>query len=129
MSAISPRGGRADRALGLALWAKGLRYRRKNRLIGSPDLVFSSAKVAVFVDGDFWHGRRLDERIARGDFKTNAEYWIPKLRRNAVRDIEVNRVLTESGWQVIRVWESEVQADMEAIANHIAACVRSRRNC
>lgn len=87
--------------------------------MGKPDLVFPSVRSVVFVDGDFWHGRHLEERIARGDFKTNKEYWISKLRRNRERDKWVNRALADEGWLVIRVWESEVQADLEAVTDHI----------
>lgn len=127
MAAISPKGGKADQALGRALWARGLRYRRRSRLVGRPDLVFPGSRVLVFVDGDFWHGRYLDERVTRGDFKTNADYWIPKLRRNAERDREVTQVLTESGWRVLRVWESDVQKDLEGTANRVASLVEESR--
>lgn len=127
MSAISPKGGRADQALGRALWAKGLRYRRRSRLIGRPDLVFHRAKVIVFIDGDFWHGRHLDERVARGDFKSNADYWVPKLRRNAERDREVTQVLTKAGWRVLRVWESDVRKDLEGTATRVASVIEESR--
>lgn len=127
MAAISPKGGKADQALGRALWAKGLRYRRSSRLAGRPDLVFPGAKVLVFIDGDFWHGRYLDERVARGDFKSNADYWIPKLRRNAERDREVTRALTEAGWRVLRVWESDVKKDLEGTAGQIASVIQESK--
>lgn len=66
MSAIRPSGGKADRALGRELWRRGFRYRRRSQLFGRPDFVFASARVVVFVDGDFWHGRWLEDRISRG---------------------------------------------------------------
>lgn len=93
MSAVRSQGGKADQALGRALWSRGLRYRRRSHLVGKPDLVFATPKVVVFVDGDFWHGRGLHDRIARGDFKRNADYWVPKLRRNAERDADVTQAL------------------------------------
>lgn len=126
MMSVRSEGGKADKALGAALWHRGLRYRRQSRLIGKPDLVFSRARVAVFVDGDFWHGRHLDRRIARGDFKRNADYWIPKLERNIQRDTEVTSQLRENGWMVIRVWESDVVRNVEPIADQVMAIVRER---
>jgi DNA mismatch endonuclease (patch repair protein) len=104
-----------------------LRYRRRSNLVGKPDLVFATPKLVVFVDGDFWHGRGLDDRIARGDFKRNADYWVPKLRRNIQRDAEVTKTLQEQEWRVIRVWESDIQRDLEGVAEMIATEVRSRR--
>lgn len=127
MSTIRSSGGRADRALGSALWKCGLRYRRKSRLIGKPDFTFASARVVVFVDGGFWHGRWLDDRIARGDFNRNADYWIPKLRRNKQRDEEVNAFLKSDGWFVIRVWESDLKKNLDSITDDIAKTVRSRQ--
>jgi DNA mismatch endonuclease (patch repair protein) len=127
MQSIRSEGGRADKELGRLLWQRGHRYRRKSQLQGKPDLVFPSARVAVFIDGDFWHGRYLDERIERGDFKRNAEYWIPKLRRTIARDRRNTEQLEQSGWRVFRVWESDVHKDAEAIADDISeALIESR---
>jgi DNA mismatch endonuclease, patch repair protein len=126
MSAVHPSGGKADQALGKSLWKRGMRYRRRSSVLGRPDLVFHSARVVVFVDGDFWHGRWLDERIARGDFKSNADYWIPKLRRNAERDCEITRLLSEDGWLVIRVWESDVKKHLEQTTELIAGQIQAR---
>jgi DNA mismatch endonuclease (patch repair protein) len=123
MQSIRSEGGRADKQLGSLLWHRGLRYRRKSQLPGKPDLVFPSAKVVVFVDGDFWHGRYLEERIARGDFKRNAEYWISKLRRTIERDQRYTIELEKAGWRVIRVWESDVQRVPAAIVEEIAQLV------
>lgn len=128
MSSIRSRGGKADFALGSRLWRRGFRYRRRTKLLGRPDLVFVTPRVAVFVDGDFWHGRGLDERIARGDFKRNAEYWITKLRRNAERDQEVTESLERQGWKIIRLWESDVLKDVDAAADAVAAVLNSRRS-
>ncbi len=126
MSAIKSEGGAADRALGSTLWKMGLRYRRRSNLPGKPDFVFASAKVVVFVDGDFWHGRHLQKRIERGDFKQNAGYWIPKLRRNADRDIVVTNELEAQGWEVIRIWESDLKKDQVSAADLIQRVVLSR---
>jgi DNA mismatch endonuclease (patch repair protein) len=76
-------------------------WRRKARVFGKPDFVFRPARVAVFVDGCFWHGcPRHATKPA-----TRAEWWAAKLARNAERDRAVTRVLRAAGWTVLRVWE------------------------
>jgi DNA mismatch endonuclease (patch repair protein) len=67
------------------------------------DIVFKSAKVAVFVDGCFWHGCPIHGTQA----KANAEFWANKINRNQERDAETNQLLKKVGWKVIRVWEHE----------------------
>jgi DNA mismatch endonuclease, patch repair protein len=99
---------RPERALRSALHALGLRY-RVNLRIGSgrgasrPDVTFTRARVAVFVDGCFWH--RCPEHGVRP--RANSEYWDAKVHRNTERDVRNNEELRRAGWQVIRVWEHE----------------------
>jgi DNA mismatch endonuclease (patch repair protein) len=109
------------------VWRLGLRYRKHVRgLPGNPDLVFSAARVAVFCDGDFWHGRewkRLRSQLAR---RHNAAYWIAKIARNRERDREQGAALAAEGWLVVRLWESEVLRDPAAAASRVALAVRAR---
>ena len=113
------------------LWKQGLRYRKNVRTLpGKPDIVFSAAHVAVFCDGDFWHGRdwrRLSKKLRTG---ANASYWIPKIETNRNRDRRNNRLLKREGWTVIRVWETDIYRDPQQAAQTIAEFVRrsSRRN-
>lgn len=110
---------------------RGLRYRVHPRdVFGRPDLVNRPRKIAVFVDGDFWHGNP-DEWQRRGfdsmeeQFPVSKrEHWTNKLRRNVQRDIEVTVALGEAGWRVVRVWESEVCRDVDAVAARIEAVWR-----
>ncbi len=77
-------------------------------LPGVPDIVFARARVVVFVDGDFWHGkdwRRRKPKLAKGH---NAAYWIKKIEGNRARDSSHNRKLRSMGWTVLRLWESDV---------------------
>lgn len=90
-------------------------WRRGSRLVGKPDFVFPRSKVAVFVDGDFWHGNPAKYRIP----KTNAEYWEKKIQRNIERDKEVTAELVRLGWKVVRFWESNLQ-DEYAVAARIS---------
>lgn len=102
------------------LWAAGLRYRLKSRVAGRPDLVFTSAKVAVFVDGCFWHG--CPEHYSSP--KTNAKFWRDKINRNKARDQEVNSQLNSEGWRVLRVWEHELRNDADQCVDMIMDAVR-----
>ena len=104
MQNIRSRDTKQEVRLRKALWHLGLRYRKNvSSLPGKPDIVFRKYKTAVFVDGDFWHGRGM-ERI-----QTNRDYWIPKLERNIARDIKVTAALEAEGWCVLRFWESSVK--------------------
>ena len=86
-------------------------WRRGSKLPGKPDFVFPRARLAVFVDGDFWHGNPRKFRVP----KSNQVYWEGKIRRNQSRDGEINLQLEKLGWRVLRIWESSSQ-DEEAVA-------------
>jgi DNA mismatch endonuclease (patch repair protein) len=79
-------------------------WRRRQKLFGKPDFVFRSARLAVFVDGCFWHGCPKHCRRPTG----NRAFWGAKLDRNQARDRLVNRTLRRDGWQVLRIWEHEL---------------------
>jgi DNA mismatch endonuclease, patch repair protein len=101
---------------------RGLRYRiHVDRLSGRPDLAFIRAKVAVFIDGDFWHGWRFPRwREKMGD------YWRAKIDRNRRRDTENFRKLRSQGWLVIRIWEHEIKRDARGCVDRVEAAVRKR---
>lgn len=91
---------------------------------GRPDLVFPRARLVVFIDGDFWHGRdwpALRERLLR---RANPDYWIPKIARNIERDLEQTASLVADGWRVLRYWETDIIRDTDSAARAIAAAVR-----
>jgi DNA mismatch endonuclease (patch repair protein) len=98
-----------------AVHALGLRYRVDHRPIRDfnrrADLVFARARVAVFVDGCFWHGCPVHHTVA----KANASFWAEKVRRTRERDRETDRVLSEAGWTVIRVWEHQPVDDVVSL--------------
>ncbi|MFC4785369.1 very short patch repair endonuclease [Nocardioides sp. MAHUQ-72] len=101
-------GTKPEVALRSALHAAGLRFRKDYRLdLGTtkvrPDIVFTRAKVAVFVDGCFWHSCPTHGTQP----KRNTDYWGPKLARNVARDREHDSALTGHGWTVVRIWEHE----------------------
>jgi DNA mismatch endonuclease (patch repair protein) len=101
-----------------ALWNLGFRYRKNvKKLPGNPDIVFNKVKLAIFVDGEFWHGYKWEEK--KNKIKTNRDFWIPKIDRNIQRDKKNNQMLTESGWYVMRFWEHEIKSDLEYCINKI----------
>lgn len=107
------------------LWRRGLRYRKNVAgLTGKPDIVFMGKKIAVFCDGDFWHGYDWENR--KQDIKSRKEFWIPKIERNMQRDIEVNEALERDGWLVLRFWGNEIKANCSACADIIEMILRSR---
>jgi DNA mismatch endonuclease (patch repair protein) len=93
-------------------------------LPGNPDLVFRGSKVALFCDGDFWHGRNWRALRGRLSRRHNPAYWIAKIARNRRRDRIVNQKLLQAGWQVIRVWETDILRDPSAIAKSIDVLLR-----
>lgn len=108
------------------LWRRGLRYRKNYKYLeGKPDIVFLGAKISVFVDGKMWHG--YDWENQKNDFKTNREFWIEKIERNIERDFEVNILLTELGWAVLRFWDFEVMNDVGSCADKIEKAYNIRK--
>ncbi len=111
-----------ERALRSALHMRGLRFRKNLKsLPGTPDVVFVSAQVAVFVDGDFWHGWRF------GDWEAQLQpRWAEKIRVNIARDRRVEMQLRRLGWRVIRVWEHDIEFRLERVTSIIEHTVRRR---
>ena len=103
MQASKNKGTKPELLLGQALWSLGLRYRKNDKnIFGKPDFSFKKYKVAVFVDGEFWHGKDWD--IRKNDIKSNQTFWIAKIERNMARDREVAEMLLKSGWKILRFW-------------------------
>ena len=118
MQHIKPYDTKIEIILRKALWQKGIRYRKNYKsLPGTPDIVITKYKIAIFCDGDFFHGKDwevLKPRLQKGH---NSEYWISKISRNNERDDEVNKQLLFMGWTVIRFWGDEIQ-------KHLDECIK-----
>ncbi|MCE5207206.1 MAG: very short patch repair endonuclease [Chloroflexi bacterium] len=127
MSRIKSEDTKVEIALGRAMWGLGLRYRKHYPLIGKPDFVFIGVKVAVFCDGDFWHGRNFNKMVAEGRFENNPNYWIPKMSKTIERDKNSKRVLESKGWYVIRIWETDVYKSPVEVAKQIQEIVQNRK--
>lgn len=95
-------------------------------LPGKPDMAFMGFKLAVFVDGCFWHGRAALRR-AKVEPKSNRGYWKPKIAANMARDREADAALRRMGWKVLRLWEHDIKADLRRCVGEIVS-VLDRQN-
>jgi DNA mismatch endonuclease (patch repair protein) len=122
MSRIRRRDTKPERILREAVWARGLRgYRLDDRrLPGRPDIAWTRKKVAVFIDGAFWHGH--PKAFTRGK---SGIYWDEKIARNVARDREADAALREMGWTVLRFWDFDVGRDCVGCVKAIEAAIAS----
>jgi len=125
MSKVKLKRGVAETILAKTLWHRGVRYRLNFRaLSGSPDIAITKHKVAVFIDGEFWHGQDWESRKLR--LNRNREYWIEKIEENMARDKRNDATLMDAGWYVIRFWEKEILRDVDACADAVIAEITKR---
>jgi len=116
MSHVSLKNGEVETLLAKQLWHKGYRYRLNyKKLPGSPDIAILKYHIAVFIDGEFWHG--YDWVNKREKLKRNRNYWVQKIEENIGRDARVDRELISLGWVPIHFWSKEVISDS-------AECIR-----
>lgn len=117
MSAIPSKNTSPELKLRRELFARGYRYRTNYKeLTGKPDIVFTRAKIAIFVDGDFWHGHNWAVRgygSHEEEMKRYSQYWQDKINKNIERDRKVDKALQAEGWIVLRFWESDIKNNME----------------
>ena len=111
MQRIRSKDTKAELQLRKALYHKGYRYRKNwKALPGHPDIALTKQKIAIFCDGEFFHGKDFDKKKP---VDHNHDYWDAKIRRNMDRDLEVTRQLRAMGWTVIRFWDSEVTKTLD----------------
>ncbi len=97
-----------------ALWKKGIRYRKNyDRIPGCPDIVITKYKIAIFCDGEFFHGKDWEVLRPRLEKSNNSEFWISKISRNRERDNDINKRLLFEGWTVIRFWGTDIKKKPE----------------
>lgn len=125
MSKVKLKGGKAETLLAKALWHKGYRYRKnEKRLPGSPDIALFKYHIAIFVDGEFWHGKDWETRRVR--LKRNREYWIEKIEENMARDLRNDRLLMQLGWTPLHFWEKEVMKNLSACVDEVEETILAR---
>lgn len=129
MSRIRSRDTAPEILLRKALWHCGLRYRKNvQALPGKPDIVLARYRIAIFVDGDFWHARGHQDNPGE-QVATNRDFWQKKLRRNVERDRAADRELAEAGWTVLRFWENDIKKSPQECADDVCRhCGRLAEN-
>lgn len=106
-----------------ALWARGVRYRRDLRTLpGSPDIAITTRRIAIFVDGEFWHGYDWGRR--KHTIKSNRDFWIAKIERNMARDRRDEQRLRDLGWTVIRFWGRQVSHEQDKCVDQVLEAIR-----
>ena len=122
MAAVKPTGTRTEKRLARILWQNNIRgYRKHWHVPGKPDFAWPGIKVAVFVDGCFWHGCPRCKRISA----SNRVFWEQKIRRNRYRDKQISTLLRRDGWRILRIWECTVSSPRTL--QRIVSTLRHRR--
>lgn len=131
MSAIKQKKTEPELLLRRKLWGLGFRYRKNyKKLPGKPDIAFIGKKVAVFCDGDYWHGHNwairgygsLEQELSR-----YSDFWRDKILRNIARDEKNNSLLSEMGWIVVRLWESDIRDNIDICVEKICDALDSKK--
>ncbi|MBA7533742.1 Very short patch repair protein [subsurface metagenome] len=121
MSQIKSKNTKPELLLRKALWCNGIRnYRLKNSLPGKPDLYFPVKKVAIFIDGCFWH--KCPKCFKEP--KSNKEFWLKKIKDNTIRDRNANEALRDKGWIVLRFWEHQIKKGLDYTVNIISDTIK-----
>jgi len=132
MASVRSRNTKPELVLRRAVHARGARYRiHADDVVGRPDLAIRSRKIAVFVDGDLWHGnpaewRRRGKTDLASMFPSRTEWWVAKIERNMAHDRKVDEQLRAEGWRVLRLWASDVMADPDSAAETVVGAIRRR---
>lgn len=128
MASIKSKDTSIEKTLRSALWSKGYRYRKNDRsLPGSPDIVLTKYRIAIFCDGEFFHGKDWEVLKPRLEAGGNKEYWIKKISRNMERDEEINKKLLYMDWTVIRFWGREILKNTELCIRVIEECIFDKK--
>jgi DNA mismatch endonuclease, patch repair protein len=132
MKRIPSKNTRPEILLRKELFSRGLRYRVNVRgLPGRPDIVFPRVRLALFVDGDFWHGREWRTRgykELKDAFKNNVEYWVSKIDGNIKRDRRNTRHLRKIGFTVLRIWASQIEKNVSSAADRVEKALHKLSN-
>ena len=111
MAKISSQNTSIEGILATALRTNKIKYRNGKKIYGKPDFILYKKKIAIFCDGDFWHGYKY-KKGKKNISKTNSKFWKAKIGRNIDRDKEVNNVLKKHGWKIVRLWEHQIKRDI-----------------
>lgn len=122
MSRIRSKDTKIDRLMEKMLVETGHRYEKYPKIYGNPDFTIQDMRIAIFCDGDFWHGYKYDEKK-----KPTKKFWRDKIEGNMIRDRLVSRKLRREGWAVLRFWEHDIERHRDACISRIIRKARERR--
>lgn len=127
MSKITSKNSKPEMRLRKALWKEGIRYRIHIKYVpGSPDIFIGKYRLAIFVDGSFWHGYQWEKR--KQQIKSNRAFWLAKIERNIQRDQQNRQALENAGYTVMRFWEHEVKDNLSACVNQVKLYIEAVRD-
>lgn len=110
-----------------ALWKSGIRYRKNyDRLPGKPDIAITKYRIAIFCDGEFFHGKDWDQLKEKLIKSNNSEYWLKKIARNIERDREVDSLIKSMGWIVLRFWGKDIKQDIDICVSVVEEAIQDR---
>lgn len=108
-----------------ALWREGIRYRKNyDKLPGKPDIAITKFKIAIFCDGEFFHGKDWNQLQEKLKNSNNSEYWIKKIQRNINRDYEVDQAIRAKGWLVLHFWGKDIKQDVSMCVKTIKEAIQ-----
>ena len=109
------------------LWHEGIRYRKNHKTLpGTPDIAITKYRVAIFCDGEFWHGKNWESK--KKAFKTNRDFWVSKIERNIARDNKNDKKLENMGWIVLHFWGSEIKNNLEGCVAEVKETIYGIKN-
>jgi len=107
MSHVKTKRNSAEIMIAKSLWHRGYRYRLNYKTLpGSPDIALTKYRIAIFIDGEFWHGKDFEQRKTK--LKNNKDYWIEKIQENIDRDLKNDKLLRQMDWYPIHFWSNDV---------------------
>lgn len=126
MSKIRAKNSKPEMLLRKALWKAGIRYRTHVKYVpGSPDIFIAKYRLALFVDGSFWHGYQWEKR--KEQIKSNRAFWLAKIERNMQRDLQNRQALEHAGYTVMRFWDHEVIKNLAACVNQVKLYIETAK--
>jgi DNA mismatch endonuclease, patch repair protein len=124
MQAVRSKNTKLELAVTKELWKRGIRFRKNvSGLFGKPDIAIKKHKIVIFIDSCFWHGCELHCRLP----KKNEEFWIKKIKRNKERDKEVTNYYIDNGWNILRIWEHELNENFNEVINTIERFIETNK--
>ena len=125
MQHIKSKDTQIERIFRKALWREGIRYRNNyDKLPGKPDIAITKYKIAIFCDGEFFHGKDWEQLQIKLKNSNNSDYWIKKIQRNINRDYEVEQAIRAKGWIVLRFWGKDIKHDVNMCVKTVKEAIQ-----